>query len=722
MSVYNILYEGRKHQVKPASSNVLLQAVAAEAASAFGFNTNDVFLALKLKQKNLNLAESIRFSGIPNHSNLDLIISPRLANSSISTDAEILTKIHFNVNGGVSQANGTVKGNLSIFDILQHFVHSELLPTAAMENLQDFVYVRTSFSSQDQLRQTTLQALGVLGQSVKFQLRYRESTSLPLEDTSAQAALHGANATVLSIPQEINHVENVETVSSSNSPLSENAVVLQFLSNNFDVTSKLAVPILVRYIHNLLTRSQQEPAVRSISMENKVFREKVAPVKGSISVLLAAGFEKDASTQKLVFSVEKDPTMDKAKRVLMALTQAMDDLQMSEEERPVLASPSPTNTTPTVPFDPYKSLIVRPSFAVPSDTNSVGAIPMEVVMGTNNRKGISHTDDQLASLKKRRRELEGPRGSVSRQTVVLYPGDNSSLVASSSQTAVDMTEEQASNASLPRSVLQKTLKALSGDGSSDAPLTTRAVRALQKLQQEKVYREVVLRIRLSDQLQFVGRFHPRDTLIDVYLWLYRVCLSPQLFRDSTDQDAKVLSGLWQKEESGVAPESLNDESERAEEAHRFFSEVAELYTAPPRVSYPPSREKNIVLTKKKEMDEEDEDEDKNIFSPSLVEVGFVPAAILNLQWKPSYQQLIQQLGSFNYVHERLQIRAASKSNGTTCSIIDMPQGIKLADSNSKQDNNSNRSSQSFEAAGQGVVDPHSDTKKSSNSKPKWFKL
>jgi hypothetical protein len=493
------------------------------------------------------------------------------------------------------------------------------------------------------------------------------------------------------------------------------AVVQAMLNSNFDAVTKTAVSTLVRYLHNLLTRSDEE-VVRSISIQNKVFREKVSSVRGAVSVLQFAGFQENPLEFKLTFS-DSNLDLSKARAVFNALHKAMDDLCMTQEERPKLVAPvkPEMSTAPasSVQFDPFKPLIVRPAIGgVAADPSIADPVSIEILSSSDSKKVSGSTDMQLLELRRRRKELEGERGTVRRNTIAMYPGDTNNSPSSLSTENTTDTENSGAPASggLPKSVLQKTLKALSGDGSSDAPLTTRAVRALQKLQQEKVYREVVLRVRLPDQLQFIGRFHPRDTLADVYLWLKYVCF----FDEHYDSNGTDSTARWQSEESGDVSFSLpNVEAERVQEAIQFFSQVCELYTAPPRTVYPPTRLSPLSkgnLGRRQLQEELNEDEDRNILSPTLREVGFTPAAMLNLQWRPAHASRVQQMQKFAYVNEQLQARSAEKQRQQQIDqVASRPEGIALVANSSSSDPS--------------LLSSNSDGKASSqNKKPKWFKL
>ena len=141
-------------------------------------------------------------------------------------------------------------------------------------------------------------------------------------------------------------------------------------------------------------------------------------------------------------------------------------------------------------FDPFKASVVRTA-------------PQPV-------RAESSTDRQLQELQQRRRELEGDPSAVQRATVVIFPSQPSSAssvspidegVSLSSQTSLFDTSSSSSSSNssssssaagpVPGGLLKKILQV---GKEEDAPLTTRAVRELQRLQKERVYSRTLVRL------------------------------------------------------------------------------------------------------------------------------------------------------------------------------------------------------------------------------------
>lgn len=592
-------------------------------------------------------------------------------------------------------------------------------------------------------------------QAGKLQLRYTSpSSDVPshaLSDNSTNNGITSVKDDAIRAECETMDVEEpvavVVSESSSdpatNPPAKESnfpeppmqSVVDNLLQRNFDAVSRHAVLTLHKYLSNLLrhlledvTYSDSNAPLRSINLQNKVFCEKVAPAIGAMDVLLGVGYVQ-VSAQRLVYL----PTVTEVsvfhrellQTTLNLLTEAMDTLEIPVEQR---SRPSPQATAvgvitkvPVVAFDPFRSLIVRTSALEQTGQVEV-RVPRQSVAAAvdgdgqpQQQQNLSVTESKLQQLRRKREELLGEAGSVPHQTLVVFPGDASSSYASTSSNSKsfsmdnnDVDSNDNGKSSLPRSVLQRTLKALSGDGSSDAPLVTKAVRELQALQSERVYTETVLRVRLPDAVQLIAHFHPRDTIGDVYLWLARHCLAIEPVSSTLAHDnLKLIEWL--------------------------FTNVCELYTTPPRTTLSPIQK----TTSKRETSSGDED---SASSPSqtLQEAGLVPAAVLHLQWREGAMSSAFNISADSsnsrakgwYLQENLLTQSSTKASFSSSSTaatasaeatpLRVPQGVKLTGNDPSSFPDSSLPSKGLDAES----DDKSSTQKkpAPASKPKWFKM
>jgi hypothetical protein len=262
-------------------------------------------------------------------------------------------------------------------------------------------------------------------------------------------------------------------------------------------------------------------------------------------------------------------------------------------------------------------------------------------------------------------------------------------------------EVDESPSTVPKSILQKILK----KGEDETPLTTAAVREVQKMQNEKVYQKTIVRIRFPDKTILVGTFHPRHTLKEVYWWIDE-CLAP-------------------REENIVEGDHNSDEKRTIRAMNRF-----ELYISPPKTVLLPatlshSRQQHRQTVK--DWNEKD-----------LLSLGLVPAAVLNLVWISSNDQTTKTTQNNNLREELLQQASADSATTTnnTSSFNPFTTGVSLVDKK-KAEGLFSADSKSGKGGGGGRVGDSSDNKNNYNSsansggsgsagdkksKPKWFKL
>ena len=90
---------------------------------------------------------------------------------------------------------------------------------------------------------------------------------------------------------------------------------------------------------------------------------------------------------------------------------------------------------------------------------------------------------------------------------------------SSGANALMPSKEDKDDPSDSRLLLRSLASRLKSGGVEDAPLTTKALRDLEKAKKEKVYARTIVRVRFPDRVCLQGFFHPRETVDDLYLWV-----------------------------------------------------------------------------------------------------------------------------------------------------------------------------------------------------------
>lgn len=598
--------------IKVASPNALLQTVLVEAAAHFGVDPR--LAALRVRKTTLDCSQPIRFSNLSNNATVDLVLLSAPTQAGSSSASSVLPpssssaaagagpydasknascRVALSIEGGGS-FQGSFPIGASMLDIIRSCASQGLLPGDILSLSPQVVYMRSTVNT-DQLAQASLASLGISsGQGVRLQLRFvaggqplsaiastpttptvaaesapnqHAAAPTPVEEKATDALSEGEPMDVSSdsvhplavspppppvAPPATSHPAPVldqisHSVSDALLP-SVNDCIQFVLAQNFDAASVPALLTIGRYLANVLSNPSDQ-RVRAIPTTNKVFVEKVLPVRGAVDLLSSIGFQ--PSGQQLV--LQADTRISAAWDLLAA---AYETLAIPDEKRPALKPPAAVEAAP---FDPFKTIVT-------SLTPQVA------------KTGGSATESELTKLAARRAELEGLSEHVQRETHAVLPSSQSSAAPSKAGAAPPVEEE--SNG-LPLSALKR----LGAAKEEDAPLTTQALRDLQRAQKERVYSRSLVRVRFPDRVELVGYFHPRHLLADVYSWV-------------------AQSVGWEGD------------------ALTAFLDLFEL-SLPPRSVLPPYPSINM---KKRRVDGQEG-------SRSLGDLQLVPACVLNLSWR-----------------------------------------------------------------------------------------
>jgi hypothetical protein len=379
------------------------------------------------------------------------------------------------------------------------------------------------------------------------------------------------------VPAPVSITLAVPVTVSTPTPLTISLGILESIRTKSSPTKyQPAIQIMVKYLENMID-NPNELKFRSIKTTNKVFVEKVSSVPDTREFLLSLGFEArsrsltDNSTSGMdgkgetEFLVLEYLNFDLLSAVLVKLKRY--GKAFSKAQAPAPAPSSPTQkqslSSSSSSFDPYKSHITR-----------------------NNkqpeREGKSITDEKLDLLNKRRVEIQGSIDSVERETVV-FMGVSDSTVSESKSSSLNVAD--VSDSSVVAASMAKKLKAFGAD--NDRPLTTKAIRDLEKAKNAKVYKKSLLKVRFPDSVVLQGYFHPKDNMESVHAW--------------------VMQSL---------------------SSHGEF----ELFVSPPR---------QVLISTSAILSGKTSDEPKN-----LEELGLVPAAIVNLSWQHAPEEFNGELGTY----------------------------------------------------------------------------
>lgn len=424
------------------------------------------------------------------------------------------------------------------------------------------------------------------------------------------------------------------------------ACLSSVLVQNFDAVSSPAIITVAKYICNIAS-NPYERKFQSINMDNKVFKEKLAPAKGVLELLHTLGFRSEVPTHVVqsVFSAPNStaattsttaapngmlhwtwssvcPSAENLPRIVALLDKYMNELNIPASQRPQVsapatkaqAAPHAAPAAPLVPFDPYKSHIVR---------------------NAPQPRGESSTSIELNALTKRRLELEGDKEAVQRYTKVLMPNSAGAVANIQDYLDEDTMADPEQDKQIRKALAKSIIGSMSGGGggddslvSSDAPLKTKAMRDLEKAKKERVYNRVLIRVRFPDRVCLQGFFHPRHSMQDVYDWV----------RLSLGVVGKV------PEPNGEEPTGDSGSDGAVVTYVRSVDELYgfELYTSPPRCviardgssagsSYS-GNSAGAAGHKHKMQKSRSSEEEASTSTLTLADLQLVPATLLHLSW------------------------------------------------------------------------------------------
>jgi len=588
MSALGVCYNGRRKVVSVTPSTPL-QNVLEEACLFYNLDVSKCKLR---KGKTLvDLSLPFRFSSLQTNSSVDLEVSENPSSPRDSRPAN--TRISIKLPGCASAEVFSFPATHTLHDLLQQLVHEGKLSSAVLEAKAEaeVIYLQSAFRGT-QLGGTTLSGLGLAGLSARFQLRYKNSEghakdagesdvrtaqakaaaneAAPMDVVSSESSAQSTQSTFSSAPLTAQTSSVIDMPASPAAPPvpasasgSGNPAELihQLIQTHFDAVSRPAVLVLSKYMFNIYA-APLESKYRLLYLDNKAFVERVKPCAGAAAFLAGIGFvmcdvggrkalrlpimsvaqgHVDTSAQESVEASLLEP-------VVRALEAALEELQVPQEERPVAVNRSwllaqrQAHVAALPVFDPYKTFVRRVA-----DVNPDGSVSMAGLIGSGSSSS-STTDTKLALLATKRAELEGhPSDVAGEATEVLLPSmsaeaapmkaDSADMkVMSSAAAASAESEEKAPGDGrlLAAALMDKIRK------PEEAPLTTAAVRALKKAQNEMVYSRTLIRVRLPERVILQRRFHPRHSMSDVYAWVSSCVIPGATFDLYVTPPRKVL--------------------------------------------------------------------------------------------------------------------------------------------------------------------------------------
>lgn len=555
----------QKAKVK-VKGNAALSQLLQDAVQAFGLPAEShANYQLKYKGVALNPSTAFTLSGIP----------------TINGQVELCEKngnvvyrnCKVSIGGDVENSVKTFKSNASLNDVVNEFALQSIVFPAHFS----IVCLRQTIN-RDKFESTTLYDLGLDGQSAKLQIRKladlrSEALSEPMEvDTAKVEAEHADDGENKNTKANRPHSEQInsetqsqkldeetktvdtqaEVVDSSKEPASMSpaslpnfdfsledlkAAIEEVLNKNFDQDSRKCLLIVVKYLDNLI-KFPYAAKYRSINTTNSHFQNNISRCHAE-GCLLALGFQPIGvnSVDKLEFSYDitsRNSSQSQGDQPLLPVESLYEARRMLVDQLEVLGTPRedipplpplPQRTEDiqqpiVIPFDPFKPLIVSTS-------------PAEAALKRDTADSGGKTNHELEVLKQRKLEIEGSPESVFRQTIVYIVNEDrkSSIEQNEHKDSVADAELDSYNPETSKSLIAA-IKRLTSE--NDTPLTTKALKELQRLKSELVYNETTIKIRILPNVIAVGHFHPRHSINTIVTWLRHEVLNSSLF-DSHSQ-------------------------------------------------------------------------------------------------------------------------------------------------------------------------------------------
>lgn len=312
------------------------------------------------------------------------------------------------------------------------------------------------------------------------------------------------------------------------------------LGQNLDVVSLPAVTTLLKYVQNILAHPL-EGKYREINTANKAFQAKISAAQGGLSVLFAAGFSfsataADADSGRIAPTTATDSTSLLVYKHAVSegesaevITEQLEQLFLSQDVLLAALSELLGESQDRLPAQLSRAEVTQQlressSLAAVATAAVTGFDPFTATVVRTNPQpvrvaGDSQVDRQLSELQRRRSLLEGSPDSVQRLTAVFFPAAAASSGVGAGGTLLEESvvgkEESSDSHTSGTSYASNTSNSFSGGGggtgsskggltqllqgvvgrqqaADEAPLTTRAVRDLQRLQRERVYSKTLV--------------------------------------------------------------------------------------------------------------------------------------------------------------------------------------------------------------------------------------
>lgn len=318
----------------------------------------------------------------------------------------------------------------------------------------------------------------------------------------------------------------------SKSPATCESALQTLFSSYFTSDIRDCTLTLIKIIDNIVSKPGDD-RVRSIRLNNPNIQKKIASKNGAVDFLIACGFTGQGLSvdEKLVLLPHNESVESLLSARELARNKCIKELNMTAKEFPPI--PSPPNAglqqrerQQQSSFDPYRAYNYNTQAAM-HGVNAT-SLPSQALSSSSDTY-ISPTQSQLDYLTNKKKNIE--------KSLDAKPFDRE-LTAYSPASSIDvspqqMQEMQPSGGKGDGALIAQRMKKIDEERKQreNAGFTTKAMRDLEKLKKQKLYKHSQLRIFFPDGYSLCCNFKPHETIAIVKQTISSTFVTPESMPD-----------------------------------------------------------------------------------------------------------------------------------------------------------------------------------------------
>ena len=332
----------------------------------------------------------------------------------------------------------------------------------------------------------------------------------------------------------------------------------------FDEDSRVAIPLLMKIIRKAFL-SPPNHKHRSIRLANEVFNWRLGRISGGIDALLAVGFQVQEEGSMLRLHKSTPPVVGKhdliecfrlleqhARALRISGSDLPRPLTLAEYEnamRRTGTSSQDNNPSPQASdFDPFRVAIDR------IDPQPRGS-----------SKYQSSTDREVAKLREQHDQiLRSQNISASLQdserAIRIYAPNSGFNARRFENTRGSSNGGMSSAAKSDSRIVMELAKKMTEKSRRNGMMTTKAMRDLEALRKQRIYKDCLIRIQFPSRLVVEAIFRPTETFMDVRALLKRAILSTKALEAEfylfTTPPKRIVDSSATLQSAGCAPAAL----------------------------------------------------------------------------------------------------------------------------------------------------------------------